>query len=147
LSLVSQLTEVYLTKEYWHENKLSKEEADKYHERLLSNGNIITVQDGDILLGYGEFWRITFEQFGRLICHEPFSAFIEDVVSGHICYLANVWVHEDYRTKGVLKQMRNRFFEVNKDCTHFCGEALRKKTQPVKVFKLSNIHLKGDNHG
>lgn len=147
-SLVSQLTKTYINFEDWHgEEKLSQEEADKYHEKLLGQGSIITVQDGYFLCGYTELWLINYEQFGRIICHERFSAMDEDVVGGNVSYVANVWVHPDYRDKGVLKLMRNRFFDKSKHCKFFVGQALRKKTQPVKVFKVSDIHLKGENNG
>jgi len=135
LNLVDKLTDIYLNHETWHTTKLSKEEADRYHEYLLNNGNILSVSDGDILLGYVEFWRLSYEQFGRVICGEPFSAMHENVINGQIAYVANTYIVPEHRKGNVYKLLRNMFFETNKLCTHFCGEARRKSCAPVKVFK------------
>lgn len=139
MSIVDQLTEIYLHEEDWHKEKLSKEEADRYHEVMLSNGNIITVSDGDILCGYVEYWRVSFEQFGRIICGEPFSSIHENVQNGQIAYLANTYIRPEYRHGKVYKLLRARFLEVNKLCTHFCGEARRLPTAPLKVFKRHQV--------
>lgn len=139
MSLVEQLNDIYFENENWHTAKLSRMEAWKYHERLLNDGNIITISDGDMLCGYIEFWRISYEQFGRIICGEPFSAMHENVLNGQIAYVANTFIKENFRNGEVYKLLRNRFFEFNKDCTHFCGIARRKKSAPVKVFKRHEI--------
>lgn len=138
--IIKQLWEIYDKSEWWHKEKLAKEEADKYHSILLNQGNIITCSEGDNLLGYVEFWRINYEQFGRIICGEGFSALCEDVIHGHIAYVANTFIRPEYRKGEVYKMLRDRFFEFNKECTHFVGEARRKKSAPVKVFKRSQIH-------
>lgn len=135
MSLAEKLTEIYLNEETWHRVKLDKDEANRYHQALLDRGNIITVEDKDKLVGYVEFWRLTYEQFGRVICNEPFSAFNEDVQTGHIAYVANTYIDPAYRNGETAKMMRNRFLMVNNKCTHFVGEARRKSCAPVKVFK------------
>jgi enolase len=139
MTIQQQLTDIYLNKETWHEKKLSYEESIKYHEHLLESGNIIVVRDGDRVIGYVEFWRLTYEQFGRVICGEPLSAMHEDVQTGQIAYLANVFIEKDYRNGGVYKMMKKRFFEANTLCTHFVGEARRKPCAPVKVFKRNQV--------
>lgn len=139
MTLAEQLTEFYLNYETTHRQKLTREEAIKYHQKLLDLGNIITVSDGDILCGYVEFWRLTFEQFGRIICGEPFSAFNEDVQTGYIAYVGDVYIRPSYRRGSVIKMLRNRFVEANRACTFFVGEAKRKKSAPVKVFRRSEI--------
>lgn len=138
--IVDQLTEIYLHEETWHKSKLNKEEADNYHATLLQQGNIITVSENDLLCGYVEFWRLNFEQFGRIICGEPFSALHENVSNGQIAYVANTFIHKQYRHGEVYRMLRDRFFEANKLCTHFVGEARRKKTAPLKIFKRGEIH-------
>jgi hypothetical protein len=137
--LAQQITEVYLEAETWHKTKLSKEESIAYHTKLLDLGNIITVCYGNILCGYVEFWRVSFEQFGRIICDEPFSAYTENVQNGQVAYLANTYIKPEYRGVNTIKVMRNRFYEANKFCTHFVGEARRKKSAPVKVYKREDI--------
>ena len=125
--------------EYWHKCKLPKEEADKYHQKLLDSGNIITVTDNDTLCGYVEYWRLTYESFGRIICGEPFSAMQEDVQTGWIAYVANTFILPDYRRGKVSRILRDRFIEVNKSCRYFVGEARRHKAGLIKVFKKEDI--------
>ena len=139
MSIAEQLTEIYLKYETWHKNKLSEEEANIYHDTLLNKGNIIVVRDGETVVGYTEFWRLTYEQFGRIICGEPFSATHEDVQTGQIAYVANTFVKKEYRKGQVIRMLKDRFFEANTLCTHFCGEARRKSCAPVKVFKRNQI--------
>lgn len=139
MTIAEQLTKIYLEEENWHREKLSPEEANAYHESLLKSGNIIVVQDGSVVIGYVEFWRLTYEQFGRIVCGEPFSAMHEDVQTGQIAYVANTFIHEFYRRGETQKMMRKRFFQANTLCTHFCGEARRKSTAPLKVFKRNQI--------
>ena len=139
MTLVEQLIDIYYESEWWNEKKLDRQEAWKYHDKLLRMGNIITVQDGDTLCGYGEYWRLSFEQFGRIICGEHFSAFNEDVQTGQIAYVANVYVKPEYRKGTTIKLLRNRFYEINQLCTHFVGEARRKRSEPVKVFKRESL--------
>lgn len=139
MEIIDQLWDIYSREEHWHRYKEPKESIDRYHERLIENGNIITLSDGELLLGYCEFWRLDYEKFGRIICGEHFSAYHEDVQSGYIAYLANTFIRPEHRNGSVYKMLRNRFFEANSHCTHFVGEARRKKSAPVKVFKRSDI--------
>lgn len=139
MSIPEQLTYIYLNNENWHKHKLSEEEANLYHDTLLNKGNIIVVRDGEDVTGYVEFWRLSYEQFGRIICGEPFSALHEDVQSGQIAYLANTFIRENYRHGEVTRMLRERFLEANTLCTHFCGNARRKKSEPVKVFKRNQV--------
>ena len=139
MGLIDQLWEFYEKHEWWQETRRSKEEIDHYHSTLIQQGNIITCSDGDILCGYVEAWRVSYEQFGRIICGEPFSALHENILNGQIAYLANTYIRPEYRRGEVYKMLRNRFFEANRDCTHFVGQARRKKSEPVKVFRRSQI--------
>ena len=138
-SVVEQLVDVYFKEETWHKNKLDHEEAIKYHTRMLDNGNIICYLEDDKLLGYVEFWRINYEQFGRLVCHAPFSGYLEDVTSGNIAYVANTWIHKDHRFTNVYKEMKKLFFKENSHCDYYVGEAIRKKTGLIKVFAKANL--------
>lgn len=142
MDLTEQLTRIYLDHENWHASKLDEENSRLYHRELLERGNIITMLDGDLLVGYVEYWRLNYEQFGRIICREPFSAIQEDVQTGNIAYVANTFILPAYRKGQVYKRLRDRFFEVNKLCTHFVGEARRKSSAPVKVFKRGEVYGK-----
>jgi len=145
-TIAEELTEIYLKNEWWHTKKLSKSEALKYHKALLDKGNILVYREDNELLGYVEFWNINFEQFGKLICKEPFSPLIQNVTDGNIAYLANTWINPKYRHTKVYRILKMNFFTVNYHCEYFVGEALRKKTQPVKVFKRDQL-IKGVNNG
>jgi hypothetical protein len=70
---------------------------------------------------------------------ETFHATHENVETGKICYLANTWIEKSHRNSWVYKQLKLDFFRQNWDCEYFVGEARRKKTAPLKVFKKSEI--------
>ena len=147
MNIIDQLIKIYRSKEPWHQTKLSEVEARKYFRRILDRGLVIHTTDSNgKIVGYCEFWRINFEQFGRILCKdETFSSYKENVTDGNIAYLANVWIHEDYRqNKKIDKDIRNMFMSLNKYCDYFVGEARRKRTGLIKVFKRSQIHLKGE---
>lgn len=142
MTLEEQLYEFYGL-ETWHKTRLVKEEFIRYTKHLIEQGNILTVSDGEPCLGYCEFWRLNYEQFGRIICGEEFSALHEDVQTGHIAYVANTFIRPDFRKGRVYMLLRNKFFQVNRNCTHFVGEARRKSTAPLKVFKASKLKVRG----
>ena len=107
--MINDLVRIYHEEEPWHQTKLSQEEAEKYFKVLLEKGRIITYTHEESVVGYVETWRINYEQLGRIICKAFFSAYTEDVETGNICYVANIWVHKDFRWK-VLQNLRGRFF-------------------------------------
>lgn len=139
MTIVDQLWEFYEKYEDWHKSRLAEAEARVYFTALLERGNIITVADGDRLLGYVEFWRLNYEQFGRIICGEEFSALHEDVSSGNVAYVANTYILPTARRGQVFKMLRDRFFAANRLCTHFIGEARRKNCAPLKVFRRNQV--------
>ncbi len=140
--MIDQLVKSYFQNETWIKNKLTPEEAWKYHEKLYSQGNIIVYQELGVMLGYVEFWRINYEQFGRIICQEPFSAYIENVKDGNIAYVANVWIEPKFRNTTIIKTLKLLFFKRNFDADYFVGEAIRKHTNLVKVFKKEELTSK-----
>ena len=148
--MVDQLVKIYLTEEGWHKNKMSEEEAHNYHKKMLERGNILTYLEDDEIVGYVEVWKINFEQFGKLICQVPFSGLYEDVSSGYIAYVANTWIKESVRNTKVIKILRAKFFNFCHDCAFFVGEAERKKSGLVKVFRQPEFirkYLIGACHG
>jgi len=131
--IARQLTRIYLDEEDWHDEKLSKPEAIRYHKRLIEKGSIIQCTCGKRLVGYIEVWKVNFEQFGRLVCNTPFSAVEEDVENGNIGWVGNIWVEPEYRHKGVFKAMRKEFIKMCKTCDYYAGRALTKDGK-VKLF-------------
>ena len=140
-AITSQLVTWYFDDaiEFWHEKRMSRMEAWKYHEKLLMEGNIITLADGNTLCGYVESLRLSFDQWGRIICGEPFSAYLEDVKSGPIAVCYNTYIRPEYRNTEVYRILRNKFIELNKNCRYFAGEARRKRAGFIKVFKRQEI--------
>lgn len=143
LNIVGQLVDIYLRKELWHGSKLSEEEAVKYFGKMLTKGRILYCEEEGVVVGYVEVWRIGFEQVGRLMCGEYFSAYEEDVEEGKVAYVANTWIRKSHRRGKVYKDLRNRFYSENYDeCEYFMGKAKRKKTGLVKVFTKDQVYKK-----
>lgn len=122
--IVNQLVEIYHNEESWHTNKLSMEDSVEYFVRLLSSGNIIIYMDNDILAGYVEFWRVTPEQF-RKILDNKFFVFEENIVDGQICYISNVFIHKQYRRKQEIKYLKSMFLKINGNCRMFAGHEIK----------------------
>ena len=125
--LEDELTKIYHNYEWWHKKKLEPDVARKYFKKLIQQGNIIYYEFNNEILGYVEFWRIDFKQLGRIICHAPFCADGEDITSGDICYLANTWIHPDFRNGYVYKVLKKEYFKRNGHCKFHIGETERKK--------------------
>ena len=140
-SIIDQLIKFYYEYDQFQGDKLSEPAIRKTITNLCNKGRIITVSFAGELLGYVESWRINYEQLGRLVCHQSFDISIEDIEHGDICYLANTTIHPDHKKGWVGKLLTIRFFEQNHGAKYFLGEALRKKTQPWKVFEASRIHF------
>lgn len=137
--ILNQLLDVYYLEEPWQKNKMPVEEARKYHSNLLDSGNISYYEENEEVLGYVEYWKINYEQFGRIICGEPFSAYLEDVNSGNIAYVANTWIKEDERRGRVVRILKLMFYKNCCSCDYYVGEARRKRTGLIKVFKREDL--------
>jgi hypothetical protein len=149
-TVMEQLADIAVTYEQDYKGVHSWQHEYSYCKSMLDRRRIITYEQKGIVLGYFEVWFINFEQFGRLICHDNFNQLEENISQGNIAYVANTWIHPDFRNGVVYKILRNRFFAKCKHCDYYCGVALRKKTQPVKVYRvkdLVNKLYKGDNNG
>ena len=127
---------------------LSDSRVKEQIQVLLDKGRILAVTDREdgSLLGYVESWRINYEQFGRIICQQPFNVLLEDINNGTICYLSNITIHPDHRRSTVINTLKDKFFLQNNMCEYFVGEAKRKKTQPLKVFTRQEYYMKYMHH-
>lgn len=141
-NLVEELVRIYYEEETWHQTRLSKEEAFKYHEYVLSKGRIIPVVQRGQLLAYVESWRVNFTNLGRILCHAPFFPLEEDIETGNICYGANIWIKRECRGTAIDSIVRNYFFQQNYMCDYFVWESSRKKAQVLKVFKKQEFYDK-----
>lgn len=137
MTLLDQLVYFYYHYDQFMFHKLSESDVRNTIGVLLDKGRILVATEDAQVLGYVESWRINYEQFGRILCREPFDIGLEDITRGNILYLANITVRPDLRKTTVLRELKRQFFEQNYDCDYFVGEANRKRTRPVKVLKLS----------
>lgn len=137
--IAEQLTYVYLTHENWHNHKLTIDEANQYHKRLLLNGNIITVINEDNLLGYLEFWLIDFEQFGRLVCNQPIMTDTEDLLNGNIALINNMWIDEEERNGETFKTLATMFLARCKMAEFYVAFRRTKRNQPIQVYNRNEI--------
>lgn len=139
LTIIEQLNNIYYKEEWWQSHKETLAGITNYHQTMMDKGNLIChIENGEVL-GYVEMWFINFEQFGRIVCREEFIAPLENTTDGNICYLANTWIKPEYRNNCVYKKLKVKFFQISHKCDYFVGEALRKRTQPIKVFKKSEL--------
>ena len=138
-SIAEQLVDIHLKYETHYKDITSYDESLNYHTQMLDKGVILTYKKEGELLGYVEAWKINFEQFGRLVCHVPFKQLQENITDGKIAYVANTFILPEYRNSEVYKILKSKFFEYTKNCDYYCGVALRKKHQPIKVFTKKEI--------
>lgn len=148
-TLVGQLVEFYYVYDQFQEPRIPEPELRNTLFVLLQKNRILVCVEGDQLLGYVECWRVNFEQLGRLMCHvKPFDVGLEDIEHGNICYINNTTIHPEYRRSWVARYLRTLVFDTNRECEFFLGEALRKRTQPVKIFRADAIHYAKElSHG
>lgn len=99
--LLNGLWEIYQL-ENWHETRLTKEEADKYHKEMLEAGRIITVSDRDSVIGYVEF-----------------------LLNNGCCFVNNLFIRQEYRNREVIWMLRRRLYEVCGNAKIYLGSRLK----------------------
>lgn len=131
-NLAEQLTFIYEQVETWHKIRLSTADANVYHERLLMQGNIVTIVEDGVLKGYIEVWKINFEQLGRLLCGISVYVYDENITDGNIAYINNGWIAEDYQNTDMARKLEAKFTEQFKDCIYVA----RKRQKYSEAFKV-----------
>src|ERR1035441_2572218 len=96
MTTIERITELYETELPKLPVMLPHDEAIQYFERLFMNGNIITVVENEELKGFIEFWKISYEQFGRL-CANVTLDHSENLLSGPVCLITRMWISPDER--------------------------------------------------
>jgi hemolysin-activating ACP:hemolysin acyltransferase len=119
-----QLVRIYLEEEIWHNSKLSENEARKYFETLFKKGRVLCVQRQGRVVGYVEWWNISKEQLQRALYGE-FHIGEEDINTGNICLINDVWIDPKWRNTEVAKELKNEIFRRNKNCI-FIGEEVKR---------------------
>jgi hypothetical protein len=136
MTTIDRLNEIYYTQEPWHREWETPCGITNYHQSMIDSGNIITCLNGDDLVGYVEFWLVDWKQLKRIIKNKEFIAPFEDLNSGRICYIANLWIDKTARQGEVFKRLKKRFNQYTLNCKYFCGHETREDNK-FKIYKRS----------
>lgn len=139
MTIIEKLTNVYHNLEFWHSHKLNIEESNKYHERLLVNGNILTYIQDNELLGYLEFWLLDYSQFGRLVCNQPILTDTEDLLNGNIALINNMWIAENERGSKAFEILSCMFLGRCSTADFYVAFRRVKRHQPIQVYSRDEI--------
>jgi len=135
-NIAEQITDIYLNEEYWHEKKLTREEAIRYHKRLIEKGAIYYHEENEKVVGYMECWRINAKQLNRIKHHESFSAISEDINNGTIGFLANVWINKQYRNNEVAKDFKKFWDKKTYNCNLIAG---MRKNKELRIHRNTGV--------
>lgn len=138
MTIVERLVEIYNEITVESPFKLKGQEALDYFERLLMNGNVITyIQDGE-LLGFIEFWRLSYDQWGR-ICSNLTLTHDEDLIEGPVCLITRMWIKQDLRNGEAFLYLGRIFLDKNKDTTHFAAQQPLKRHKPLQIYSRDEV--------
>ena len=137
--IIDEITQIYLNSEH-HKTKLSEAEARRYYERSISLDLMqVYKQEGEIK-GYVEIWRINDEQLQRLLFDRPFDFYSEDLKSGPIAYIADVWIKSGERSRSIIYKLYRMAREYGSECDYF-SPAHPNKHGYFKILKnMRNQH-------
>lgn len=136
--MIEQLLKIYDEITVESPYKLKGIEAQQYFERLLMNGNIITyVVDGE-LLGFLEFWRLSYHQWG-MICANLTLTHDDNLLEGPVCLITRMWIKPDLRNGEIFLYLGRTFLEKNKDTIHFAAHQPLKKHKPLQVYSRKEV--------
>lgn len=144
MKIHEQITDVYFSHEDWHVARLTRHKANEYHERLIMQGNIITVIENNALIGYVEVWKIDYEQLGRLFCELPFDPSDENINDGTVAYIANLWCDPAKRSNQINSRLFQEFIARFKDCDFVAGRRTN-RNHSFKSYPMAQIL--GAKHG
>jgi DNA-directed RNA polymerase subunit H (RpoH/RPB5) len=136
--IISQIVHIY-------ENIMPKlpimlphDEAVQYFERLMMNGNIITVVNDGELEGFLEYWNISNEQFGRICCNVTL-AHEEDLLNGNICLITRMYITPGERNGHTFLHLGSELLRRTKNVTHYAALQMHKKHKPIQTYTRSEI--------
>ena len=121
MTIIEQLNKIYFTEEWWQSHKETSAGITNYHQTMLDKGNIVCYLEGGRVLGYYEIWKVNWKQLKLILKNKEFIAPFEDTNGGNICYLANLWIRNDYRKTFVFTVLKRMFNIQTKDCRYFVG--------------------------
>ncbi len=130
---ISQLWDIYNTKEDWHKKRLNEEEFYRYTFRLINTNNLFYEMVDGKVTGYVEVWRINYEQFGRISCGEKFYVYDENITDGCIAYINNMWSSDVDTTNSITLKFIEQFSKCKYIALH------RKHGLPFRVYPMARI--------
>jgi hypothetical protein len=136
-SIATQLVDIYYSEEPWIKNRMHPDVALEYHLSQIQRGAIKVAEEMGIVLGYVQVFKITQEQVNRLLQHLPFNESTENITSGDIAFIHNLYIDKNFRgrTRETFKKLRKMFLEYVKDCTSVVGVE-QKYRERIKLFNL-----------
>jgi hypothetical protein len=112
----------------------------QYYNKLVDEDKIIVEWDSDRdVVGYVEYFRLNYAQFGWMICNGTIDIFKHSISGGNIAYLANILIRPMERKTRVIRKLKKRFFELNRDADFITGSKNGKRYKPIAVFKNKGV--------
>lgn len=138
MNILEQIVRIYDEITLESPCKIKGQECIEYFERLMMNGNVITyIVDGE-LQGFLEFWRLSYDQWGR-VCSNLTLAHEEDLIHGPVCLITRMWIKPDLRNGETFLYLGRTFLEKNKDTEHFASQQPRKKHKPLQIYTRAEV--------
>ena len=123
---------------YKHENHnpdVELEDLRHFFSVLLSYDQIIIERENDEIVGYLEYFKLNYAQFGWIVCGNYFDIAKHNITDGNIAYFANVLIRPDKRKQWVVKSLKKEFFKRTADCEFITGHKNGKRYKPIAVFR------------
>lgn len=150
--ILKELTRFYKEVDIQVDNPMTSDsQIRNYHSWLLEKDLIRYVMPECRLFAYISYYRLSFEQLGRIVAHEDIDVYNEDLEHGPICWVTDVTIDPEFRHTWVDGELKRLFFEKNHNAKYFIGHAIyKKRSQPIRVFKATDFlkrYCKGVYHG
>lgn len=139
MDIVSELTRIYYEEEKGYDTYLEPKQAEKYFKKLLEKERIVYLTgsrdtDTGSVVAYCEFWTITYDQLPKALTSKLIPE-TEDINTGPICYISSLCVREGYRTKDMVRKIKNMILDKCPDIEYFAGLELKKKRR-LRYYKV-----------
>ena len=142
IPILDQLWHIYQTEELWHEIRLPEQDFKGVKQYLIDKGLLWVEVHNGIVVGYMEVWKLQYAQWGRISCGELLYTYDEDLVSGNIAYIANLWISEAHRGSNndgftLIDDMQDKFVSIFGSCKYVALK--RKHGLPYRVYPMKRI--------
>ncbi len=96
-TILDQILMDYYGPHYYSVNRLTKDQAICYFGKLLEDDNIVYLTRDGQLTAWMETWYITEEQMKRVVNYDKFLPENEDIKSGDIAFIADLYINPSVR--------------------------------------------------